>query len=272
MTDTRYLVHGVFWDGAPATDGRARRRQPGSAPAVTGTVTSARSASTPGTRLGFRRRRRRQVLPGAPQGALGHQPGPRPVRRPAPRRPRATSANGASWWTIPGSSTTSTGAAASRTGCARYLMQRALALCGHVRRRRQQGGHGVGPQEMEPARGTGGRGGQVRCARAQDGRVVRILEDMVTREAGLVAAGPLRRQGRSPRRPVARGRGWSAIKRGTRRVSARLLARAAVEGFERGGRALGAARRRRPRSAVRRCATRIRTRSTTAPTASPSLR
>ena len=203
MTDTRYLVHGVFWDGPPAASGtsdggspvlRLQQLSPGHG--------FSELRLDAGARLGFR------VADGG-KHCLGHTkvfsavragacavPGPvpggtgQPVRallrggrfpadpRFPPRRPRAA-------------------------GAAELPHAAALAVRGHVRPRRQQDRHGIAAPEMEPAGRAGCRGGPVRCARR--GRPRGAPPGGHGHARGRTGpAGPLRRQNRGLDGPAAR--------------------------------------------------------------------
>ena len=122
MTDTCYLVHGVFWDAGP--DESAAAQDPdvgrdGGRPAMRLQDPDGGFTELPldaGTRLGFR-------LAAAGKHCLGHHKVHGPADRDHVLCPdRAPAVKGsqcerASSWTTRGSSTTSTAAGACRPGC-----------------------------------------------------------------------------------------------------------------------------------------------------------
>ena len=268
MTDTRYLVHGVFWDGQPAPgqeyDGGSPvlRLQPPSGRIPGGQPPPGCQARLPGGRP-------------AAGPAWGTTRSTRPARRdhvlcPASRscRQRASSASAALCWTTPGSSTTSTAAAVCRPGCATYLMQQhwlyvatfaggasKVGTASHLRKWNR-----LAEQGAVVARYV---------ARAEDGRVVRILEDMVTQEAGLTQQVRSAAKEEALVQPLSRIRLDAINARHAAAVRA-LLARAAVERLQHCGRTVGAAGAGSRGSANPRRGTPTRTRSTAAGTVSAS--
>ena len=198
MTDTRYLVHGVFWDGSGACAsaercaGRARRRMRSPAPAA-GRRRKRRRAGAPGafteltldagTRLGFR-------VAADGKSCLGHSKVHGPADRdhvPCPAQaPAARGSQCERCFVLDDSRLIHDFHRGGRVppGLRAYLMQphwlyiatfaggaSKVGTASHLRK-----WHRLAEQGAVVARYV---------ARADDGRVVRILEDMVTRDAGL---------------------------------------------------------------------------------------
>ncbi len=262
MTDTRYLVHGVFWDGQPAPgqeyDGGSPvlRLQPPSG--------AFREVSLhPGARLGF------QVASGG-RFCLGHHKVHSESRRdhvlcPA-AAPAAKGKQCERCFVLDDSRLIHDFHRGGRVpaGLRTYLMQQhwlyvatfaggasKVGTASHLRKWNR-----LAEQGAVVARYV---------ARAQDGRVVRILEDMVTREAGLT------QQVRSAAKEEALVQplpdpGWMPSTPATRPRSVRCW-RAPPSNISALWTNSGCGRRRQPGSANPRRGTPTRTRSTAAGTA-----
>ncbi|MGO4228295.1 DUF2797 domain-containing protein [Arthrobacter sp. YAF34] len=230
MTDTRYLVHGVFWDGpAPAGPGAAcggglpvmRLQDP------SGTVTDL--ALDAGTRLGFR-------LAAAGKFCLGHHKVHGPADRDHVLCPaRAAATNGSQCepcFVRDDSRLIHDFHRGGRVppGLRAYLMQPhwlyiatfagGASKVGTASQLRKW--HRLAEQGAVTARYV---------ARADDGRVVRVLEDLVTREAGLP------QQVRAAAKAAALVAPLAAVELDTRNrrlagETRELLAGAGGEGFE----------------------------------------
>lgn len=184
MTDTRYLVHGVFWDGpAPAAGPvppgavRAALRLQDSAGAFTNVALDA------GTRLGFR-------LAGPGKGCLGHHRVHGPADRDhvvcPERAPAARGSQCGPCFAVDDSRLIHDFHRGGRVtpGLRAYLMHphwlyvasfaNGATKIGTASQLRKW--HRLAEQGAVVARYV---------ARAADGRIVRILEDLVTRDAGL---------------------------------------------------------------------------------------
>ncbi len=182
MTDTRYLVHGVFWDGPPPVPGPPVRRPPVlrlQDPAGTVTVL----ALDAGTRLGFR-------LAAAGKSCLGHHKVHGPADRDhilCPDRAAATRGSQCErCFVVDDSRLIHDFHRGGRVppGLRAYLMQphwlyvatfangaSKVGTASHLRKWNRLAEQGAVVARY--------------IARADDGRVVRVLEDLVTRDAGL---------------------------------------------------------------------------------------
>ena len=227
MTDTRYLVHGVFWDGEPAPgqeyDGGSPvlRLQPPSG--------AFREVSLhPGARLGF------QVASGG-RFCLGHHKVHSESRRdhvlcPA-AAPAAKGKQCERCFVLDDSRLIHDFHRGGRVpaGLRTYLMQQhwlyvatfaggasKVGTASHLRKWNR-----LAEQGAVVARYV---------ARAQDGRVVRILEDMVTKEAGLTQQVRSAAKEEALVQPLP-GSGLDAINARHAAAVRTLLARAAVEHF-----------------------------------------
>ena len=185
MTDTRYLVHGVFWDAEPAAPGEAgtsdgghpvmRLQDPDGG--VTGLALGA------GTRLGFR-------LAAAGKHCLGHHKVHGPTDRDHVLCPaRAQAVKGSQCercFVVDDSRLIHDFHRGGRVppGLRAYLMQPHWLYVATF----ASGASKVGTAaDLRKWKRLAEQGAVVAryVARADDGRVVRILEDMVTRDAGL---------------------------------------------------------------------------------------
>lgn len=186
MTDTRYLVHGVFWDGPPPVPGPGSGQSGAGRPALrlqdpAGSFTAL--ALDAGTRLGFR-------LAAAGKSCLGHHKVHGPADRdhvPCPARTDATKGSQCErCFVLDDSRLIHDFHRGGRVppGLRAYLMQphwlyvatfangaSKVGTASHLRKWNR-----LAEQGAVVARYV---------ARANDGRVVRLLEDLVTRDAGL---------------------------------------------------------------------------------------
>ena len=187
MTDTRYLVHGVFWDGPrrPRRGGPPRRRHRRSCACRTARAPSRELALDAGTQPRLPARRPGQALPGPPQGARPRGPRPRPLPGTVPRPSRGHQCGRC--FVVDDSRLIHDFHRGGRVppGLRELPDAAALALRGHLRQRRQQSGHRVANLRKWNRLAEQGAVVARYVARADDGRVVRILEDLVTRDAGL---------------------------------------------------------------------------------------
>ncbi|WP_427129673.1 DUF2797 domain-containing protein [Pseudarthrobacter sp. S9] len=187
MTDTRYLVHGVFWDGPPPApgdrDGGApvlRLQHLTGDPATGGFTELALDA---GTRLGFR-------LAAGGKSCLGHHKVHGPAARdhvlcPA-RAPAAKGSQCERCFVVDDSRLIHDFHRGGRVpaGLRAYLMQPHWLYVATF----ASGASKVGTaSNLRKWNRLAEQGAVVAryVARAEDGRVVRVLEDMATREAGL---------------------------------------------------------------------------------------
>ncbi len=186
MTDTRYLVHGVFWDGPPPVPGPESGQSGGGRPVLrlqdpAGPFTAL--ALDAGTRLGFR-------LAAGGKSCLGHHKVHGPADRdhvPCPARAAATKGSQCERCLVLDDSRLIHDfhrGGRVPPGLRAYLMQphwlyvatfangaSKVGTASHLRKWNR-----LAEQGAVVARYV---------ARADDGRVVRLLEDLVTRDAGL---------------------------------------------------------------------------------------
>jgi hypothetical protein len=195
VTDTRYLVHGVFWDGppaaAPASDGghpvlRLQRLSPQHPPASGSAFSGSDFRELrldAGTRLGFR-------LADGGKLCLGHAKVFSPTERehvPCPdRSPAARGSQCERCFLVDDSRLIHDFHRGGRVppGLRSYLMQPHWLYVATF----AGGASKIGTaSQLRKWNRLAEQGAVVAryVARAEDGRVVRILEDMVTREAGL---------------------------------------------------------------------------------------
>ncbi|AXJ08343.1 DUF2797 domain-containing protein [Arthrobacter sp. PM3] len=192
MTSTRYLVHGVFWDGpAPApgeSDGgravlRVQHLDPARPGATDGTAAFTDLTLDAGTRLGFR------VAAGG-KSCLGHHKVHGPADRdhvPCPARARTGRGNQCErCFVLDDSRLIHDFHRGGRVppGLRAYLMQPHWLYIATF----AGGATKVGTaSQLRRWNRLAEQGAVVAryVARADDGRVVRILEDMITRDAGL---------------------------------------------------------------------------------------
>lgn len=227
MTDTRYLVHGVFWDGAPAR----HQDYDGGGPVLRLQSPSGafREVSLhPGARLGFR------VAAGG-RFCLGHHKVHSESRRdhvPCPAAaPAAKGKQCERCFVVDDSRLIHDFHRGGRVpaGLRTYLMQQhwlyvatfaggasKVGTASHLRKWNR-----LAEQGAVVARYV---------ASAQDGRVVRILEDMVSAEAGLTQQIRSAAKEEALVQPMP-GSGLDAINAGRAAAVRTLLAGAAVEGF-----------------------------------------
>ncbi|WP_426979043.1 DUF2797 domain-containing protein [Pseudarthrobacter sp. O4] len=186
MTDTRYLVHGVFWDGPPPVPGPGSEQSDGGQPVLrlqdpSGTFTAL--ALDAGTRLGFR-------LAAAGKSCLGHHLVHGPAERDHILCPaRAAAVKGSQCgrcFVLDDSRLIHDFHRGGRVppGLRAYLMQQHWLYVATF----ANGASKVGTaSHLRKWNRLAEQGAVVAryVARAEDGRVVRILEDLVTRDAGL---------------------------------------------------------------------------------------
>lgn len=227
MTDTRYLVHGVFWDGEPA----AGVEHDGGSPVLRLQSPSGafREVSLhPGARLGF------QVAAGG-RFCLGHHKVHSESRRdhvPCPAAaPAARGKQCERCFVLDGSRLIHDFHRGGRVpaGLRTYLMQQhwlyvatfaggasKVGTASHLRKWNR-----LAEQGAVVARYV---------AKAQDGRVVRILEDLVSAEAGLTQQVRSAAKAEALVQPLP-GPGLDALNARHAAAVRALLAGAAVEGF-----------------------------------------
>jgi hypothetical protein len=186
VTDTRYLVHGVFWDGPPPVPAPGAAQPDGGQPALrlqdpAGVFTAL--ALDAGTRLGFR-------LAAAGKSCLGHHKVHGPADRdhiPCPVRAAATKGSQCErCFVLDDSRLIHDFHRGGRVpvGLRAYLMQPHWLYVATF----ANGATKVGTaSQLRKWNRLAEQGAVVAryVARADDGRVVRLLEDLVTRDAGL---------------------------------------------------------------------------------------
>jgi hypothetical protein len=188
VTDTRYLVHGVFWDGpAPVPAGASRGRPPAMRLQDTGGALTELTLDA-GTRLGFR-------LAAAGKQCLGrhvvHGPADRDhILCPA----RAAAAKGSQCeqcFVLDDSRLIHDFHRGGRVppGLRAYLMQPHWLYVATFGNGASKVGTASHPRKWNRLAEQGAVVARY-VAHAQDGRVVRLLEDMITRDAGLPQHGP----------------------------------------------------------------------------------
>ncbi|MDR6555909.1 hypothetical protein J2809_000240 [Arthrobacter pascens] len=230
MTDTRYLVHGVFWDGPPAASGRSD----GGSPVLRLQQLSPGHGFSElrlhaGARLGFR------VADGA-KHCLGHtrvfsaserEHVPCPDRFPAARGSQCEPC-----FVVDDSRLIHDFHRGGRVppGLRNYLMQPHWLYVATFAHGASKIGTASQPRKWNRLAEQGAVVARY-VALAEDGRVVRLLEDMVTREAGLA------QQVRSAAKTAAltdprRGDELDELNRRLAEKVRSLLAGTAVGGFE----------------------------------------
>jgi hypothetical protein len=229
LTDTRYLVHGVSWDGPPALDGK----DDGGAPVLRLQPPSGDFRQlnlSPGARLAFR-----VLAPG--RSCLGHLRVHSAVRRDhvlcAAGAPAARGKQCERCFMLDEARLIHDFHRGGRVtpGLRDYLMQEHWLYVATFAGGASKVGTASGPRKWNRLAEQGAVAARY-VARARDGRVVRILEDLVTAETGLA------QQVRSPAKTEALLRPLpapelDALNAGFASDARALLARTAVEGFTR---------------------------------------
>jgi len=227
VTDTRYLVHGVFWDGPPA----ARQEDDGGSPVLRLQPKSGgiREVSLrPGARLGFR-------VEAGGRSCLGHQ--------------KVHTAASRTHVLCPAEAPAVRGKQCERCfvqddsrlihdfhrggyvpdGLRTYLSQEHWLYVATFAGGASKVGTASHPRKWHRLAEQGAVAARY-VARAQDGRIVRILEDMVTREAGLSQQVRSAAKEEALVRPLP-GSGLDAVNALHAASVRALLARTAVDGF-----------------------------------------
>lgn len=227
MTDTRYLVHGVFWDGPPA----ATAADDGGAPVLRLQSPSGdfrELGLRPGARLGFR-------VAGPAKSCLG-----RLVVHSSTRRdhilckaaaPAARGRQCERCFVLDESRLIHDFHRGGRVtpGLRDYLMQEHWLYVATFAGGTTKVGTASGPRKWNRLAEQGATVARY-VARADDGRVVRVLEDLVTAELGLTQLVRSRAKTEALLQPLAAG-DLDAISRRHAGDVRHLLARTAVGGF-----------------------------------------
>ncbi len=228
MTDTRYLVHGVFWDGAPALgpghDGGSpvlRLQSPGGA--------FREISLQPGATLGF-------SVAASGRFCLGHHKVFSATRRDhvlCPAKARATRGKQCErCFVVDDSRLIHDFHRGGRVpdGLRTYLMQEHWLYVATFAGGATKVGTASGLRKWNRLAEQGAVVARY-VARAQDGRVVRILEDMLTREAGLAQQVRSAAKAEALAGPLPEAE-LDAINHRHAAGARVLLAQAAVDGFE----------------------------------------
>ena len=227
MTDTRYLVHGVFWDGQPAP----RRGHNGGAPVMRLQSPSGdflQLSLQPGARLGF------QIVEQF-RSCLGHLRVHSSVRRDhvlcSTGAPAVKGKQCERCFMLDESRLIHDFHRGGRVtpGLRDYLMQEHWLYVATFAGGSTKVGTASGPRKWNRLAEQGAVVARY-VARAQDGRVVRILEDLVTAEAGLTQQVRSAAKTEALLQPLGAAE-LDALNAGHAGSVRGLLARTAVEGF-----------------------------------------
>lgn len=240
MTDTRYLVHGVFWDGQPPGSNPAAGSKAATAKATDDAGRPVLRLQSPegdfrelglhaGARLGFR-----VVQPGS--SCLGHvqvqSAGSRSHILCASAAPAARGKQCERCFVLDESRLMHDFHRGGRVtpGLRHYLMQEHWLYIATFAGGSTKVGTASGPRKWNRLAEQGAAAAAY-VARAQDGRVVRILEDLVTADVGLPQQVRSAAKADALLQPLPPADLLAANARAAADVRA-LLARTAVDGFE----------------------------------------